>query len=165
MISLTVIVDENMGIGYENRLLAHIPEDLHHFKSITSGKVVVMGYNTYLSLPPQSKPLPNRVNVVLTRRDVQIEDVIVKNSIEDILTMIDDDYKDQEIIIMGGQSIYTQFLPYADRLYITHVFRKFEADAFFPDIPSEWEITELKGGIVNVRNKYPHVFATYEKKR
>jgi dihydrofolate reductase len=165
LISLTVIVDENLGIGYENKLLAHIPEDLQHFKSITSGKVVVMGYNTYLSLPPHSKPLPNRTNVVLTRKDLNIDGVIVKSSVEEVLQMIEEDYPNQEIIIMGGQSIYSQFLPYADRMYITHVFRKFEADAFFPEIPSDWEITELKGGVVNVRNEFPHVFATYEKRR
>lgn len=164
MICLTVIVDENLGIGYENRLLAHIPEDLKHFKEVTSGKVVVMGYNTYLSLPPKSRPLPNRTNVVLTRKDIELNDVIVKHSVEEVLDMIKEDYPEQEIIIMGGQSIYTQFMPYADKLYITHVFRQFKADAFFPEISSDWEITELKGERANVSSEFPHVFATYEKK-
>lgn len=164
MICLTVIVDENLAIGYENRLLAHIPEDLKHFKEVTSGKVVVMGYNTYLSLPPKSRPLPNRTNVVLTRKDIAIDGVTVKHSVEEVLDMIKEDYPGQEVIIMGGQSIYTQFMPYADKLYITHVFRKFKADAYFPEISPEWEITELKGERINVSSEYPHVFATYEKK-
>lgn len=163
MISLTVAVDENFGIGFKNELLAFIPEDLKYFKSITENKVVVMGYNTYLSLP--NRPLPNRVNVVLTRKDIELEGAIVKHSIEEVMELIKTEYKDQEVMIMGGQSIYEQFLPYADRLYVTHIFRKFEADAFFPRIPEEWEITKVSAERLNIEHETPHVFTIYERKK
>jgi dihydrofolate reductase len=139
MISIIVAVAENNGIGKDNNLLFHIPEDLKRFKKLTSGHCVIMGKKTWESLP--LKPLPGRKNIVLTDDPLECIDCsITAYSIEDAI------YKcgvDEEIFIIGGGSIYRQFLPLADRLYITHVHKKSEADTFFPEIDHRiWEPIE-----------------------
>lgn len=159
MINLIVAMDRNRGIGKENKLLAYIPEDLKYFKKVTEGNTIVMGYNTYMSLP--KRPLPNRKNVVLTTKNIELENAIVINSIESLLAFLE---KEKEVFICGGASIYNQLLPFADKLYVTHIFDEFEADTYFPEITDEWEISESLCTKENINHKHPHIFTVYTKK-
>lgn len=159
MISLIVAMDKHRGIGKENKLLAHISEDLKYFKKVTNNHTIVMGYNTYMSLP--KRPLPNRTNIVLTTKDVSLPDAVVVHSIDELLKLLN---TNEETFICGGASIYTQLLPYADKLYITHIFDEFDADTYFPEITDEWEISESFCLKENIMHKHPHVFTTYTKK-
>ena len=130
MISIIVAVSEDWGIGKDNELLWRLPEDLKRFKSLTTGNTIIMGKKTWESLP--RRPLPDRTNIVLTDiPDERIEGSLTVYSIEEALSKCD---KDKEIFIMGGGSIYRQFLPLADKLYITHVHLKAPADVYFPEI-------------------------------
>lgn len=162
MINIIVAVDKNFGIGKENKLLAHIKSDLEYFKKTTNGQIVVMGYNTYLSLP--KRPLPNRLNIVLTRKDIELEGSIVIHSIEELFIKLKELGEDKEVFICGGESIYKQMIPYADKLYITHVFDSFDADTFFPEISDEWELEGIQSTKENLLYKHPHVFAVYKHK-
>lgn len=136
MISIIVAVAEDYGIGKGNNLLWQIPEDLKRFKKLTSGHCIIMGKKTWESLP--IKPLPGRKNIVLTDNPLEcIECSITAYSIEDAIHKCG---KDDEIFIIGGGSIYRQFLPLTDRLYITHVHKNSDADTFFPEIDNRiWE--------------------------
>src|SRR5690554_482262 len=131
MISLIVAIDQKNGIGKANGLLAHIKPDLQYFKRITEGHTIIMGYNTYMSLP--IKPLPKRNNIIITRKEIQIEGVTILHSIEEALQWIEQS-NEEEVFICGGATIYKQFMPYANRLYITHIFHDFNAEVFFPTI-------------------------------
>src|ERR1035437_5141495 len=139
MISIIVAVSEDWGIGKDNELLWHISEDLKRFKRLTSGNAVIMGKKTWESLP--KKPLPNRKNIVLTDNPHEtIENAITAYSLEDSLAKC---IPGEEIFIIGGGSIYRQFMQIADRLFITHVHRKALADIYFPEIDKKiWEVTE-----------------------
>lgn len=119
MISMIVAMDKNGGIGKNNDLLAHIKPDLQYYKRVTMGHPIIMGYNTYMSLPIQ--PLPHRQNVVITRKPIKIDGAIVLHSIEEALQWIQQQPSQEEVFICGGATIYEQFIPYADRLYITHI--------------------------------------------
>ncbi|MDR0363706.1 MAG: dihydrofolate reductase [Bacteroidales bacterium] len=134
--SIIVAIAQNMAIGKDNQLLWHLSEDLKYFKSITSGKTVIMGYNTWLSLPV--RPLPNRKNIVLTLEPKKEDGLfIAAHSIEDVARLCEND---GECFIIGGGSIYKQFLPIADKLYITWVYRDFDADIYFSKIDfSQWK--------------------------
>jgi dihydrofolate reductase len=135
-ISIIVAVAENFGIGKDNRLLAHIPGDLPRFKKITSGHTVIMGKNTFLSLPGGA--LRNRKNIVISdRKGDHFEGCFTVYSIDEAIAQCDDH---SENFIIGGASIYRQFLPHADRLYLTLMHKNFEADTFFPQINyDEWK--------------------------
>jgi dihydrofolate reductase len=139
MISIIVAVSDDQGIGKNNDLLWNIPADLRRFKRITTGKTVIMGKKTWDSLP--KKPLPGRRNLVIT--DVpgeKIENAVMAYSIEEAVELCN---KHDESFVIGGGSIYRQFMPMADRLYITHVHRKAPADIYFPEIdPATWKAVE-----------------------
>jgi len=129
-LSIIVAVDEKRAIGKNNQLLWHIPEDMKHFKELTTGHAVVMGENTYRSI---GRPLPNRINIVLSLApDFAPEGCFVVRSIEEALD-IAEEHESEEIFIIGGASIYKQFLPLVDRLYLTQVAGVHEADTFFPE--------------------------------
>ncbi len=135
-ISIIVAIAENFAIGKNNELLWHISDDLKRFKKITSGNPVVMGKKTFFSLP--IRPLPNRNNIVITDIPGEIIDgCTMVYSIEDAIEKME---TDKENFIIGGGSVYTQFLPHADKLYLTRVHKSFDADTFFPKIDfSEWQ--------------------------
>ncbi len=158
MISLIVAIDKNRGIGNNNKLLAYIPEDLKYFKRVTNGHTIVMGYKTYMSLPV--RPLPNRKNIVLTRKNIELPGAIVIHSIDELLKELN---SDEEVFICGGASIYEQMLPHATKLYVTHIFDEFQADTFFPEITDEWHISESICSKENINHKYPHVWTIYTK--
>lgn len=138
MISLIVAMDQKRGIGYKGDLLTYLPGDLPRFKRLTTGHTVIMGRKTFDSLP--KGPLPKRRNIVITRnRDLVIEGAEVVFSLEEALHL---SREDQEVFIIGGGEIYREALPLADRLLITHIEKTFEADTFFPEIPSCWKERE-----------------------
>jgi dihydrofolate reductase len=161
MISIIVAVSDDWGIGKDNELLWHISEDLKRFKSLTSGNAVIMGKKTWESLP--RKPLPNRKNIVLTDNPNEtIDNAITAYSIEDSLSKCT---PGEEIFIIGGGSIYRQFMPIADRLFITHVHRKAPADIYFPEIDlNVWDITEKEEYKPNETNDIPYTYTIYERR-
>ena len=151
-ISLIAAVDENLGIGYNNKLLVYLSEDLNRFKEITMGKNIVMGRKTFESLP--KGPLKERKHIVLTRdKDFEFDGVDVYNSVKDLLNS-----KLEEIIVIGGEQIYNQFINYAQTLYITEIFHKFElVNAYFPPIYLyDWGVSE-KSEIKEEKYKYRFV--------
>jgi dihydrofolate reductase len=158
MISIIVAVSEDWGIGKNNNLLWNIPGDLKRFKKLTLGNTLIMGKKTWESLP--RKPLPGRKNIVLTDdRQETIEGSITAYSIEDALGKCS---KDEEIFIMGGGSIYRQFLPIADRLYITHVHKSAPSDTYFQAIDeNDWEAAEMEIGNPEENNGIPFTYVTY----
>ena len=140
--NLIVAVDENWAIGYKNELLIRIPADMKMFRQETTGKVVVLGRKT-LETFPNGQPLKNRTNIILsTKKDYQVKDAIVVHSIEELLEELKN-YPSEDIYIIGGETVYRQMLPYCDVAHVTKIERKYEADAFFPDLDKdpEWEIT------------------------
>jgi dihydrofolate reductase len=161
MISIIVAVSEDLGIGKNNDLLWHLPEDMKRFKQLTTGNTVVMGKRTWESLP--KRPLPNRKNVVITDKPGEtFEGAAAAYSIEDALALCKGD---NEVFIIGGGSIYRQFMPVADRLYITHVHRKTEADVFFPEIRrKEWKVIE-KEEFRPPDDGIPYTYVIYERRK
>lgn len=140
--NLIVAVDKNWGIGKGNKLLVSIPSDMKFFRETTSGKVVVMGRKTLESFP-NGLPLKNRTNIVLTKRpDYQVKDAIVLHRVEEVLEELKK-YESDDIYIIGGESIYRQFLPYCNTAHVTKINHAYEADVYFPDLDAmdEWEIT------------------------
>ena len=130
MISIICAIGKNRGIGKDNKLLWHIPEDLRHFKKITTGSVIIMGGKTFESI---GKPLPNRTNIVVTRdKGLKAEGCLLKYSLEDVIEEAKA-YKNKEVFIIGGGEIYKQSIAHADKLYLTIVDEETEADTFFPD--------------------------------
>lgn len=134
-INIIVAIDKNLGIGFKNKLLKSIPEDLKRFKRLTTGSVVIMGYNTYLSLP--KKPLPNRINIVLYDKKIKLDGCIVANSKEEAL-LIASSYN-IPIFIIGGGSIYKQFLNEANKIFLTLIDGEYEADTFFPNFYNDFK--------------------------
>jgi len=136
-LSIIVACAQNMAIGKDNDLLWHISDDLKRFKSLTSGHPVIMGRRTYDSLP--KKPLPKRRNIILTH-DPDFQPVSpanstatieVAHSIPQVLKLVRDE---EEAFIIGGGTIYRDFLPLVKNLYVTWVYQDFEADVYFPAI-------------------------------
>lgn len=162
MISIIVAVSEDWGIGMNNELLWHISEDLKRFKRLTTGNTVVMGKKTWESLP--RRPLSGRKNIVLTDNPHEtITDAITAYSIEDALSKCE---KDEEIFIIGGGSIYRQFMIIADRLYITHVHKKAPADVYFPEIDLKlWRIKEKEAFPESDSNAIPYTYTIYERRK
>ena len=159
-LSLIAAMDKNRLIGKDNNLPWHLPADLMHFKTVTMDKPILMGRKTYDSI---GRPLPGRTNIVLTRSaDVQIEGVIVVNSLDEAISAVADS---EELMVIGGSSIYELLLPKAQRLYLSFVDGDFEGDAWFPKFDeSEWEITETKTQAPDEKNVHACRFVTYTKK-
>lgn len=129
-LSIIVAVAQNNAIGKDNDLLWHISDDLKRFKALTSGHPVIMGRNTWNSLP--RRPLPKRRNIVITH-DAAFSDegAEVAHSIASVFDLVRDE---EESFIIGGGAIYKEFLPFVQKLYVTHVWLDFDADVFFPVI-------------------------------
>ena len=159
MISIIVAIAENNEIGRKGDLLCHLPNDLKHFKEITSGCTVIMGKRTFFSLPKH--PLPNRRNIVIT--DIAgetFEGAEAVYSIEEAVRIAD---KDAENFIIGGGMVYRQFMPLADKLYITHIRHTWaDADTFFPAIdPAVWKPVRTEHNLADEKNPYDYDFIEY----
>ena len=166
MISAIVAVDNNWGIGYNGDLLLSIPEDLKRFRTITTGHNVVMGKNTWESLP--KKPLPNRINIVIDYRDTidYLDDYIIGN-LEDISNMIKFSIEKNpsiEFFIMGGGSIYKQLLPLCDRVYVTKIYHTFEnVDTFFPNLDETNDWLSAPTGELQEHNNITYQYWIYDR--
>lgn len=140
--NLIVAADSHWGIGNKGELLVRIPNDHKFFREETTGKVVVLGRKT-LETFPQGLPLKNRTNIILSsNQDYRVKDAVVVHSLEELLEELKK-YESGDIYIVGGDSVYRQMLPYCDVAHVTKIDRRYEADAFFPDLDGmeEWEIT------------------------
>ena len=162
MISIIVAISEENAIGKKGGLLCHLPNDLKHFKAVTSGSTVIMGERTFFSLPKH--PLPNRRNIVIT--DVAgktFDGAESAYSIEEAVQMV---ANEQEAFIIGGGMVYRQFMPIADKLYITHIHHSWQdADTFFPEIkPSDWRQTSAEKHLADTANPFDYTFAEYVRK-
>ena len=160
-ISIIVAIAENNGIGKNNDLLWHISADMKRFKQITLNHTVIMGKNTYLSLPV--RPLKNRRNIVITDNPSDLfEGCVTVYSVDEAINNCN---KNEESFIIGGASIYRQFLPHADRLYLTRVNRSFDADTFFPEIvEEEWEEISRESPGSDSQNDFTYDFIILKRK-
>ena len=140
--NIIVAVDENWAIGYRGDLLVRIPADHKMFRNETIGKVVVLGRKT-MDTFPGGLPLAGRTNIVLTRNpEYQVKDAIVVHSVKELLAELKN-YDTKDVYVIGGDSVYSQLLPYCDTAHVTKIDRSYEADTYFPnlDASGEWEIT------------------------
>lgn len=160
MINIVVAKASNNVIGAKNDLIWHLPNDLKHFKSLTSGHPIIMGRKTFESL---GRPLPNRTNIVVTRdQNWNAEDIEIASSLQKAIEAakkIDDD-----IYILGGGNIYKQAIEFTDVLYITEVHHEFDGDTYFPEIDSdEWEEVEREYFKKDEKHPYAYSFVTYKR--
>ena len=140
--NLIVAVDKNWSIGNQGQLLVSIPEDKKLFREETMGKVIVMGRKTLESLPGK-QPLYGRANIVLTRNpDYKVKGAVVCHSLSEVLEELGR-YGEEDCFIIGGQSIYEQFLPYCNTAHVTYIDYTYSADTYFPDLDQDpsWEMT------------------------
>jgi len=162
-LSIIVAHDKNNGIGFKGKIPWHISEDFKWFKRQTTGKIVVMGTTTYFSLPDKSRPLPNRENYVLCNESeyynkIKEEGAKFFTKLEDVIEFSEN----KDVFIIGGASIYKQFIEYADYLYITKINKEFKCDTFFPQIDyNNWEHI-FKGENIEYED-YTYSFNFYSK--
>ena len=172
MITIIAAVAKNRAIGYQNKLIYWLPNDLKRFKALTTGHTIIMGRNTFLSLP--NGALPNRRNIVLTRKGVKGELAEVREEIKDNTSL--DFYPsleealqhcapDEDIYIIGGASVYRQALPLADRLCLTEIDdTPAEADTFFPPYKDDWQEESREDHPIDDRHDFPYAFVDYIRK-
>jgi len=157
-VSIIVAIGENFAIGKNNQLLWHMPNDLKHFKDVTSGRTIIMGRKTFDSV---GKPLPRRRNIVVTRQDITIPGCEVVKSIEEGLALCKDE---DEVFIGGGAEIYKLAMHLTDRIYLTIIHKSFDADTFFPEIDkSEWKEVKWEDFEPDEKNPLPYSFITLER--
>ncbi len=161
---IVAMTKKTNAIGRKNDMLYHLPEDLKYFKQTTSGHTIVVGYNTYMSFP--KRPLPNRKNIVLTRKDRVLEGAEIFHSVEDVLNYAKKNPEEQ-IFIAGGDTIYKQFMEYASKLFVTLIDENetVDAEAYFPKIDEKvWEKIQERNG-ENSSNKTPdYCFTVWERR-
>ncbi|MBG8575280.1 dihydrofolate reductase [Bacillus subtilis] len=167
MLSLIACCDKTLAIGYQNKLLYHLPADMKHFKEKTEGKICIQGRLTYESIIGMTgKPLQNRRNIILTRDQNFKPDYssFVYHSIEEVLKLIQGQVNtDEEVMVIGGSMIYKAFLPYADKVYLTIVDSESnEADSYFPMLDDHWKLTNKQHNKADEKNKYNYSFITFE---
>jgi dihydrofolate reductase len=145
---MNIIVARNNknGIGINNLLPWHCPEDMKHFTNTTRGKVVVMGSNTFKSIG--YKPLPNRTNVILTRNPESVSSKIPEGVNLSLIVMCDEDtvlsdFNHEGVFIIGGESVYKQFLPFCKRVYLTQIDDDNECDTFFEIETSQYHVESV----------------------
>ena len=162
IISIISAVAENRVIGDKNSLPWHLPADFKYFKEITLGKPIVMGLNTFKSIG--EKPLPDRKNIILNNdlSYIPFEGCFVARSIDELLQMVKNE---DEVMVCGGESVYKQFLPLANRLYLTFIHHNFEGDAYFPEFDiNNWKEVKRTDHKADDKNKFDYSFAILERK-
>lgn len=161
-ISIVAAIADNNVIGKNNQLIWHIPEDLKHFKNLTTGHTIIMGRKTYESI---GKALPNRKTIIISRQNNYFATgCIVVPTIDAALLLAKDE---KEVFVAGGGEIYRQVinLPCTTRLYITKISADFDGDTFFPDIdPLLWELISEVEHLPDNKNPHPYAFQTYKRK-
>lgn len=161
IISIIVAMGQNRAIGNNNKMPWHLSADLKRFKAITSGHSIIMGRKTLESFA--NGPLPKRRNIILTERLKEIPEGVEKaDSIEHALALVKNE---EEVFIIGGGSIYEQFINQADKLYLTIIEAEFEGDTFFPPIDfKNWELVEKEVRDNDSQANFVYRFETYERK-
>ena len=161
MLSIIVAKAKNNIIGKENKLIWHLPEDLKHFKEITTGHTIIMGRKTFDSL---GRVLPNRKHIIFSQNPdfkVNNENVEVVHSLLQIQDLIEGK---EEAFVIGGAMIYNLLMPYVTKMYVTEIDKEFEGDTFFPKINTEiWKETSREKGKKDEKNNLDYDFVTYEK--
>jgi len=157
-LTMVVAIDAQRGIGINNQLPWHLPEDLAHFKRVTLGRPIIMGRKTFDSI---GRPLPGRQNIVVTRNaDWQHDGVDAVTSLEAAIALV----KGDEASIIGGAQIFTAGLDLADRMIVTEIAHTFDCDTFFPAIdPAVWTETAREEHHSEAKG-YGYAFVTYERK-
>ena len=149
-------MDSDRGIGKNNDLMWHLPKDMKFFKDTTQGQIVVMGRKNYDSIPEKYRPLPNRLNVVLTRNEnFEASNCLVFHSLEECLTHFKEE-SERIVFIIGGGEIYKQALGFSNRLYITQVKSNFDsADTYFPKWQADlWSLDYCESHGIDETHKY-----------
>ena len=164
-LALIAAYAQNRVVGIDNKLPWHLPEDLKYFKRCTSGKAIIMGRKTFDSI---GRPLPNRTNIVITRNpEFKAEGVKVVTTLEaaiELAKAVNEINGIDEVMVIGGATIYELTLPIADRLYLTHVHAKVEGDAYFPEVDfSNWHEVERADYSASETNPYDYSFVVYDK--
>ena len=160
MISIIAAVAQDRAIGFQNKLIYWLPNDLKRFKALTTGHTIIMGRNTFLSLPKGA--LPNRRNIVLSRTATDFPGCDVYPSLEEALAHC---AKDEDVYIIGGASVYTQALSIADRLCLTEVDdTPKEADTFFPEYKADWREVAREDHDIDERHAQRYAFVDYVRK-
>jgi dihydrofolate reductase len=162
-IAAIVAMDENKGIGKDGELLWHIPEDLRHFRDLTVPYPMIMGRKTFESiLTSLKKPLPKRTNIVVSRNPgYSYPGVEIRPSVEEALE-IACQYSREKVFVIGGAQIFAQSLPYVDKLYLTLVKGRYDADVFFPEYP---EFSKIVSEETGRSNGYEYKFLELTKKQ
>ena len=158
IISLIAAIGKNWVIGKDNYLPWKLPEDMKRFKELTSGKPVIMGRKTFESI---GRPLPNRKNIIITRdKNYKAGGCIVVHSAEEALKAAQGN---KEVMVIGGEQIFREFLPRASKMYLTFIEKEFEGDAYFPKYnKGEWkEVHKEEQKSAN----YKFVFVSFERKK
>jgi dihydrofolate reductase len=160
MIKIIVARSSNGVIGRNGGLPWHLPTDLRRFSALTTGNVVVMGRKTFESLPDKYRPLPNRMNIVLTRGNDQFDGATVVRTLEDAALLAAQRLRD--LYIIGGASVYLAGLEIADQVLVTQVEDSVNGDTYFPRLnPESWE--EVKRGELQFENDLEFRFIEYER--
>ncbi len=158
--NLIVCIDNNYGIGFDNNILFKISNDLNHFKNLTIGNIVVMGYNTLISLP-NGKPLKDRTNIILTKKDITINGAIVVNSIQELFDKLKK-YTSKDIFVIGGEQIYKQLLDYCKFAYVTKVNKSTNANKFAPNLDKNQNWKQIKISDKHFDGNLEYVFTIYK---
>ncbi len=160
MINIIAAVAKDRAIGFQNKLIYWLPNDLKRFKALTTGHTIIMGRNTFLSLPKGA--LPNRRNIVLSRSVSAFPGCDVYPSLDEALAHC---APDEDVYIIGGASVYQQALPLADRLCLTEIDdTPAQADTFFPPYQEEWKEAAREDHDADERHAHRYAFVDYIRK-
>lgn len=164
IISLIAALTKNRTIGKNNDLPWHLPDDMKYFMQTTKEHVVIMGRKNYESIPEKFRPLPNRINVVVTRQpDFIAPNCHLVHSLEEAFTFAKS-LKASEIFVIGGAEIYAQALPKANRLYLTEIDARLDGDTFFPELDkNEWREVSRKHHDADARHPYAFDYVIYDR--
>lgn len=158
IISLIAALDKNNLIGSDNGMPWHLPADFKHFKEVTMGKPIIMGRKTFESI---GKPLPGRLNIVISRNDFSAEGISSVSSIDAALALVS---HLEEAIIIGGANIYQQMIDKVDRMYLTHIDASCEGDAWFPKFNlADWQVTNQVSYKADKKNNFDFSIVTYNR--
>ena len=166
---LIVAVDREWGIGYRGKLLANVKDDLAHFRELTVGKTIVYGSSTLRTFP-YGRPLKNRINLILsTNPNFKPEGAVVLHSVEELIAY-EKAHPEEDIVVVGGASVYKQLMPYCETAYVTRFDASFEKDAYFPNLDENpsWQCisvseTHYSNGATDTEDRMPYCFTEYRR--